>query len=315
MDLGLRGRAAFVAASSKGMGRAIAEQFAAEGADVGMCARSDATLQAAAESVRSHGGRVFATVADVADPEQARLAVDRTVMEFGRLDALVVNAGGPPRASFADLDDQKFDAAYQLTFMSAVHLVQAALPALSKSDAGAILFITSTSVKQPISGLTLSNSIRGSVSGLAKTLSNELAPTIRVNSLLPGAIRTDRQIETGACIRSHRPGRVLRARRRDQSTRTRWRARRDRTSGSVSLLTGGVIRHGRFACRRRWSDTVRRLTNTASTRVTARSTGGRRAQDRDDVGQVEKRVRENAGNDALRALIQRRQHESHEEQR
>jgi 3-oxoacyl-[acyl-carrier protein] reductase len=195
MDLGLRGRAAFVAASSKGMGRAIAEQFAAEGADVGMCARSDATLQAAAESVRSHGGRVFATVADVADPEQARLAVDRTVTEFGRLDALVVNAGGPPRASFADLDDQKFDAAYRLTFMSAVHLVQAALPALRKSDSAAILFITSTSVKQPISGLTLSNSIRGSVSGLAKTLSNELAPTIRVNSLLPGAIRTDRQIE------------------------------------------------------------------------------------------------------------------------
>jgi 3-oxoacyl-[acyl-carrier protein] reductase len=195
MDLGLRGRAAFVAASSKGMGRAIAEQFAAEGADVGMCARSDATLQAAAESVRSHGGRVLATVADVADPEQARLAVERTVTEFGRLDALVVNAGGPPRASFADLDDQKFDAAYRLTFMSAVHLVQAALPALRESDSAAILFITSTSVKQPISGLTLSNSIRGSVSGLAKTLSNELAPTIRVNSLLPGAIRTDRQIE------------------------------------------------------------------------------------------------------------------------
>jgi 3-oxoacyl-[acyl-carrier protein] reductase len=195
MDLGLRGRAAFVAASSKGMGRAIAEEFAAEGADVGMCARSEAPLQAAAEHVRTHGGRVVATVADVADPEQTKLAVEHTVNAFGRLDALVVNAGGPPRDSFADLDDQKFDAAYRLTFMSAVHLVQAALPALRKSDAGAILFITSTSVKQPISGLTLSNSIRGGVSGLAKTLSNELAPGIRVNSLLPGSIRTDRQID------------------------------------------------------------------------------------------------------------------------
>jgi 3-oxoacyl-[acyl-carrier protein] reductase len=195
MDLGLRGRAAFVAASSKGMGRAIAEQFAAEGADVGMCARSEATLQIAADHVRTHGGHVVATVADVADPEQTKLAVERTATEFGRIDALVVNAGGPPRDSFADLDDPKFDAAYRLTFMSAVHLVQAALPALRKSDAGAILFITSTSVKQPISGLTLSNSIRGGVSGLAKTLANELAPTIRVNSLLPGAIRTDRQIE------------------------------------------------------------------------------------------------------------------------
>jgi 3-oxoacyl-[acyl-carrier protein] reductase len=195
MDLGLRGRSAFVAASSKGMGRAIAEQFAAEGADVGMCARSEASLQTAADHVRTHGGRVVTTVADVADPEQTRLAVERTVTEFGRLDALVVNAGGPPRDSFADLDDEKFDAAYRLTFMSAVHLVQAALPALRKSDAGAILFITSTSVKQPISGLTLSNSIRGGVSGLAKTLSNELAPGIRVNSLLPGSIRTDRQID------------------------------------------------------------------------------------------------------------------------
>jgi 3-oxoacyl-[acyl-carrier protein] reductase len=195
MDLGLRGRAAFVAASSKGMGRAIAEQFAAEGADVGMCARSAGPLTVAAEAVRTRGGRVIATVADVADPEQTNLAVERTVTEFGRLDALVVNAGGPPRDMFADLDDQKFEAAYRLTFMSAVHLVQAALPALRRSDAGAILFITSTSVKQPISGLTLSNSIRGGVSGLAKTLANELAPAIRVNSLLPGSIRTDRQIE------------------------------------------------------------------------------------------------------------------------
>jgi 3-oxoacyl-[acyl-carrier protein] reductase len=195
VDLGLNGRAAFVAASSKGMGRAIAEQFAAEGADVGMCARSEATLRTAADAVRAHGVRVVATPADVADARQAKDAVERAVKEFGRLDALVVNAGGPPRDSFADLDDEKFDAAYHLTFMSAVHLVQAALPALRQSDAPAILFIASTSVKQPLTGLTLSNSIRGAVSGLAKTLSNELAPEIRVNSLLPGSIRTDRQIE------------------------------------------------------------------------------------------------------------------------
>ena len=195
VDLGLNGRAAFVAASSNGMGRAIAEQFAAEGADVGMCARNEATLRTAADAVRAHGVRVVATPADVADAQQAKDAVERAVKEFGRLDALVVNAGGPPRDSFADLDDEKFDAAYHLTFMSAVHLVQAALPALRQSDAPAILFIASTSVKQSLAGLTLSNSIRGAVSGLAKTLSNELAPEIRVNSLLPGSIRTDRQIE------------------------------------------------------------------------------------------------------------------------
>ncbi len=195
MDLGLRGRAAFVAASSKGMGRAIAEAFAMEGADVGMCSRSASTLQAAADEIRAHGGRVVATAADVADAEQTRIAVERTIAELGRLDALVVNAGGPSHGVFADLDDVGFEAAHQLTFMSAVHLIQAALPALRRSDAAAILFIASTSVKQPISGLTLSNSIRGAVNGLAKTLSNELAPDIRVNSILPGAIRTDRQIE------------------------------------------------------------------------------------------------------------------------
>ena len=195
MDLGLKGRAAFVAASSKGMGRAIAEQFAIEGADVGMCARHEEALRTAADSVRAHGVRVLATPADVADPQQARDAVERTVKEFGRLDALIVNAGGPPRDSFAELDDEKFDAAYHLTFMSAVHLVQAALPALRQSDSAAILFISSTTVKQPLSGLTLSNTIRGAISGLSKTLANELAPHIRVNSLLPGSIRTDRQIE------------------------------------------------------------------------------------------------------------------------
>ena len=195
MDLGLRGRAAFVAASSKGMGRAIADRFGAEGANVGMCARSEAALRAAADAVRAHGVRVVATSADVTDAMQIATAVERTVSEFGRLDALVVNAGGPPRAVFGDLDDDGWEAAHQLTFMSAVHLVRAALPALRQSDSAAILFITSTSVNQPLNGLTLSNSIRGAVSGLAKTLANELAPHVRVNSLLPGSIRTDRQIE------------------------------------------------------------------------------------------------------------------------
>ena len=152
MDLGLRGRVAFVAASSKGMGRATAEQFAAEGADVGMCARSDPALQAAAESVRTHGVRVVATQADVSDPEQTKLAVERTVAELGRLDALVVNAGGPPRATFDELNDDRWEAAHQLTFMSAIHLVRAALPALRRSDSAAILFISSTSVK-PLSRL------------------------------------------------------------------------------------------------------------------------------------------------------------------
>ena len=195
MDLGLRGRVAFVAASSKGLGRAAALAFAAEGADVGMCARGGDALETAAQSVRAAGARVIATVADVAIPDQARKAVEATVSQLGRLDALVVNAGGPPRATFEELDDAGWDAAYRQTLMSGVHLIRAALPALRESDAASIVFISSWSVKKPIPGLTLSNSVRGAVAGLAKSLSNELAPNIRVNTVLPGSIRTDRQLE------------------------------------------------------------------------------------------------------------------------
>jgi 3-oxoacyl-[acyl-carrier protein] reductase len=195
MDLGLKGRAAFVAASSKGMGRAIAECFAAEGADVGMCARGADALHAAADAVRAHGVRVTAAVADVADGAQAEAAVARAVAELGRLDMLVVNAGGPEHGTFAGIDDARWDQSYRLTFMSAVHLVRAALPALRVSDAAAIVFVSSSSVRQPIAGLTASNSIRGAVAGLARSLAEELAPAIRVNTLLPGRIRTDRQLE------------------------------------------------------------------------------------------------------------------------
>jgi 3-oxoacyl-[acyl-carrier protein] reductase len=195
VDLGLRDRAAFVAASSKGIGFAIADCFGREGAMVGMCARGGDALLDAAERVRGHGARVSATVADVTEQRQAAAAVDRAVQELGRLDALVVNAGGPPRGDFAELSQEQWLSAFRLTFLSAVHLVHAALPALRHSDAGSIVFIESWSVKQPIPGLTLSNSIRGAVAGLAKTLATELAPAIRVNVLLPGSIRTERQQE------------------------------------------------------------------------------------------------------------------------
>lgn len=195
MDLGLRGRAAFVAASSRGMGRAIAEGFAAEGADVGMCARGAGALGVAAGSVTGRGVRAVATVADVGIREQAHAAVARTVDELGRLDALVVNTGGPPSAAFVELGDEDWRRWFDALFMSTTYLIDAALPALRSSDAAAILFVASTSVKQPIHNLTLSNAIRGAVNGLAKTLAQQLAPAIRVNSILPGAIRTDRQIE------------------------------------------------------------------------------------------------------------------------
>jgi 3-oxoacyl-[acyl-carrier protein] reductase len=191
MDLGLRGRAAFVAASSKGMGRATAECFAGEGADLGMCARGGGELEEAAAAVRARGVRAVARVADLGDAAQVGLALEAVAGELGRLDALVVNAGGPPPGVFRQLDDAAWRTAHELTLMSAVRLVRAALPWLERSDAPSVLFISSFSIRQPIGNLVLSNAVRASVLGLAKSLATEIAP-VRVNTLLPGMIRTGR---------------------------------------------------------------------------------------------------------------------------
>lgn len=208
MDLGLRGRAAFVAASSKGMGRAIAETFADEGADVGMCARGVEALEEAAASVRARGVRAVARTADVAVAGEPERAVEEAVAELGRLDALVVNAAGPPPGTFAQLDDAAWQAAFELTLMSAVRLVRASLPQLQRSDAASILFVSSYSIRQPIEVLVLSNSVRLAVAGLAKSLATELAPGVRVNTLMPGVIRTDRSVEL-AQVRATASGRSI----------------------------------------------------------------------------------------------------------
>jgi 3-oxoacyl-[acyl-carrier protein] reductase len=177
------------------MGLAVAQTFAAEGADVAMCARDASALEQAAESVRAHGTHVVAIPADVSDAAQVTDAVARAASELGRLDMLVVNAGGPPPGVFDNLDDNAWRAAFELTLMSAVRMVRAALPHLRTSDAASVVFVSSFSVRQPIPGLTLSNSIRLAVAGLAKSLAIELAPTVRVNTLLPGQIATDRAIQ------------------------------------------------------------------------------------------------------------------------
>jgi 3-oxoacyl-[acyl-carrier protein] reductase len=203
MDLGLSGRTAFVAAASRGIGRAIALGFAAEGCDVGFCARDGDSLDAVAAEIRATGTRAVPTIADVTDAEAIAGAIGQTVAETGRLDVVVVSAGGPPPGTFDSADDHAWATAFELTLMSAVHLVRAALPALRRSDAASILFVSSSSIRQPIPGLLLSNALRASVAGLAKTLSTELAPGIRVNTILPGRIRTAR---TEALARQRRPG-------------------------------------------------------------------------------------------------------------
>ncbi|HYL08705.1 MAG TPA: SDR family oxidoreductase [Candidatus Udaeobacter sp.] len=187
MDLGLKGRRGLVTAASKGLGRACAQALVAEGAEVFISSRDQASIEATAGAIKAAGW----AAADVSkEPESL---VDQARATLGGIDILVVNAGGPPPGTFESTPVESWEAAFQLTLMSAVRLVKAALPDLKKSGQGRIVFITSVSVRQPLPYLVLSNSLRAAVTGLAKTMSRELAPErITVNCLAPDAILTDR---------------------------------------------------------------------------------------------------------------------------
>jgi 3-oxoacyl-[acyl-carrier protein] reductase len=197
MDLGLRGRTALVAAASKGIGRACARGLAAEGARVAICARSADDLRAAADAIRGETGtEVLPVPADVRDPEAIRALVARTAEAFGAIDVLVTNAGGPPPGLFADAADADFQAAFELTLLSTVRLIREVLPHMRRRRWGRIVNIQSTSIRQPIDGLLLSNAIRPGVAGLTRSLVNEVSRDgITVNTVCPGRIATDRSRE------------------------------------------------------------------------------------------------------------------------
>jgi len=192
--MGLQGKVALVAASSKGLGRAIAYGLAKEGAKVAICARGEEALaRTAAEIEEVTGSTVLAMVADLTDKQQVENLVARVVEEYGRLDILVTNAGGPPPGLFVDLTDEEWEEAFYLTLMSAVRLCREAIPHMRRQEGGRIITMTSISVKQPVENLMLSNSLRLAVIGLTKTLANELAKdNILVNSVCPGWTRTER---------------------------------------------------------------------------------------------------------------------------
>lgn len=194
MDLQLSGRVALVNAASRGIGRGIAEALAAEGARLVISSRSQAAVtQAACDIAAAYQAEVIGVAADVATPTAARHLVSTAVRHYGRLDIVVTNSGGPPGGTFADLDDAAWQQAFDLLLLSVVRMVRAALPQLRASDHGRIINVASSSVKEPIPGLILSNSLRAGVAGLAKTLADELAPDqITVNTVLPGRILTDR---------------------------------------------------------------------------------------------------------------------------
>jgi len=195
MDLGLKGKIAIVAASSKGLGRATAMTLAREGALVTINGRDAERLDATAREIRDEtGADVLQVVSDLADPGASSALIGETVRQRGGLDILVCNAGGPPPGNFASFpDDQPWLDAVNLNLMSTLRMSRAALPHLEARGGGSITNIVSISVKQPIPKLILSNTARAGVVGLAKTLATEVAGrNIRVNSVCPGSILTDR---------------------------------------------------------------------------------------------------------------------------
>ena len=194
MDLGLKNKVALVAASSSGLGRAVAEELAAEGASLLLCARDAQTLTETAASIAERSGaHVLAVPADVTVIEDINRLVAAGFERFGRIDILVTNAGGPPAGRFDQLTREQWDAAIKLTLLSAVELARQVVPGMKERRWGRIINITSIAVKQPVDGLLLSNSLRAGLTGFARTLANEVAPEgITVNNVLPGYTRTER---------------------------------------------------------------------------------------------------------------------------
>jgi 3-oxoacyl-[acyl-carrier protein] reductase len=194
MDLGLNGKVALVAASSKGLGRAVAEMLAAEGCDLLLCARGKQALDETANAIRSASKRkVIALTADLSKPEDVSQIAARAMEEFGRVDVLVTNGGGPPAGPFETHSMEAWHDAVRQTLFSVVELTRAVLPGMKERRWGRIINITSIAVKQPVDNLILSNSVRAAVTGFARTLANEVAPSgVTVNNVMPGYTRTDR---------------------------------------------------------------------------------------------------------------------------
>lgn len=199
MDLGLRDRVAIVAAGSKGLGRAIAETLAAEGARVVLCARGAAALDAACRAITEAGGRCHGVLADVSVPADVARVAAEAETTFGRVDILVTNSGGPKAGRFETLTPDDWDTATRLLLSSAVGFARAVLPGMRARRWGRIINVTSIAVKQPVEGLMLSNSLRAGVVGFARTLANEVAAEgITVNNLVPGYTRTERVVDLSA---------------------------------------------------------------------------------------------------------------------
>lgn len=191
MNLNLEGHTALVAASSSGLGKGTAEAFASAGSNVVINGRDQERLDSAVAELNDVGdGSVAGRAGDLTEPDDVADLVDWTVEEFGGIDHLVTNTGDPTSGGFFDVEEADWYDAFDLLVMTTVRLVREAADHLRADDGGTIVNITSITVEQPVPTLVLSSSVRLSVLGLAKTLSRELAPSVRVNSVLPGPIET-----------------------------------------------------------------------------------------------------------------------------
>ncbi len=194
MELGLRGRPALVAAASKGLGKASATSLATEGAQVAICSRDRGELDAARDEIaETTGSTVVGIPADVSDPDGAVGFVRQGIEALGGCQILVPNAGGPPFGKFEDLSDEDFQGAVELNLLSTIRMAREAIPLMREAGYGRIVIVSSISVKQPVPGLMLSNSIRAAVIGWARTLVSEVGPQgITVNAVMPHGVMTDR---------------------------------------------------------------------------------------------------------------------------
>jgi 3-oxoacyl-[acyl-carrier protein] reductase len=194
MDLGLKDKIAFVAASSQGLGKSVALELAQEGAHLVICARNEADLIETKNEIDTIGnGDVLALTGDLSIAADRDRMMSTALQNYGHIDILVTNSGGPPAGKFEDLTQEDWDKSYELLLGSTVSLVRAVIPRMKKQEWGRIIAITSQAVKQPVANLILSNSVRASVVGLMKTLASELGPYgITVNNVMPGYTQTNR---------------------------------------------------------------------------------------------------------------------------
>jgi len=193
MDLGLKGKVAMVGGASRGLGYAVAEALAREGAIVSISSTTPASIEAAGKKLSSGGAQVLAMPVDVRNGDQIAAWAQKTIERFGGVDLLFTNAGGPPAGPAVSFDDAAWQNAVDLLLFSAIRMIRLAVPSMKQRGGGSILVSTSSSVKEPIPNLGLSTVLRASVSALAKTLALELAgDKIRVNQIIPGRIDTDR---------------------------------------------------------------------------------------------------------------------------